>query len=593
MLLLLLACRAPLVAPPAPFDLADRQVWMASGTPAPHLVAQAPRALSLRAGDLAAAHLPPPGPRLGLPARDASPIAAMAESILGARLDEEPGAVLAERFADLPKIRREWGLAGFGIDVLAGPECESPRVVDDFRWEGDRYTGRYDAGSFLYLANDPEPTIVAMSDRCKDALRANGGDVDAATAGDDPACQDWERYDFFGLDGTEATDPCRACVAVDGDYDRCVDAGQCEDETWGWTWLGTADGGREYWHTLSGYMLGCAPDWFVFVFLLVDDEGTGEVPVPFDHAGWGPFCLPYWDETAGGVLFTCIAGDGDKHAGIAIGEGFNAPVYDLRAEGDDNPEIRPWHARWGLASRVLLDSGIELRWKQMTVPGDGYVSLPMEDGGYGINPYALRPGETDVSDPDNTWAREWYATLTVKHSTTRDGISISPALKNKCPSDRWDGPDAAGRYRCRSPDPTPLEPTSLLDLWDDGASFSYGGHDVWWPLAPVTLATNARPDADVPGGAFVTWVAGSDTEADPDWDACRYPHTFVPDLIELSDVAAPGEDLERHALTGETYRFDKPENTDDILLVVRTNEARGYCPADASGVGWRTVENLP
>lgn len=567
---------------------------VACAPPSPGVAPQGPPALAaLReapglagSGALTSAPLPERdlpasgGPIAALPRRDESPIAAMAEEIRSATLDPDLGAALMDAWKDLPPSRRSQGLAGFTVDVLGGPMCESPRLVDTFEADGQTWVARWEVGAFLRLLGDPTPLVQTMTTACSAGLAAADGDIDAALAAG--ACTEIEVSSFFvGEDGAE--NACAACVRAAGEVGSCIDAGTCEDVAPARTWFADNDGNRVY-HELMGMdLLGCAPDWTTSGYLLVDRD-EGEIPRPFDTAHWAGYCVPVWSEASGGPSFAC-----DTTHGKSVGEGVEALLWDLRAEDDDRADALPWHARTAFASRARIAGGPELRWNLVQVPGDGYVSLPLAEGGYGIDPYALKPGGTDRSDPDQTWAREWLATVAMKHSTTRDGITISIALSNACAA--WDGPDAAGRYRCATPTAPPDPLVELRDLYDDETSSAEGPDGPWTPIGPLTLASAGRPDPDVPGG-FVVHMAGSDTLADDGWDACRYPRSFVPDTRPISDTPWPGVDLVNHALTIDTYRFDKPENTDGIVAVLRTNQARGFCPADATGVGWRTIENL-
>lgn len=585
LLLALLACRPP-EAPPDPLGLVARRGVFDHPVPAPGLKRLSSGVLSQRYGDWAAT-LPDPVPdgAHALPRRSESPIAAMAgDDITGARFDPDIGARLMDLYDALPPLRKRLGIAGFTGDVQGSEICESPLIVDDFSYDGEDWTARYMGLSWINLLEDPKEWGWAITDACKAALADNGGDIDAAVASG--ACTDEERYTFFGKEGEEDTDPCRQCIEVDGDWDRCEDAGVCESPKWAQFYLTGDDGGRDYWYVLHTTVLACAPDWTAETFVLVQPV-DGDLPRPFDAVNWGYWCFPSYDESIGDAEFSCFEGETGPRGGNALGEGFDTYVWDIRRQGETLDEgVLPWHGRSALASRVLLEDGGEIRWFQAIEGGDGSVSLGSEFGGYGIDPYALKPGGTDVADPTQTYAHEWWATVSMKHSTTRNGIVISPVFKNKCAPEGWVGPDAEGRYKCVSPRPTPIPAQEFGDLWDDESSFTYTNEQgPWFPLGPATLATSGRPDLSIPGG-LVAYMAGSDTIGDADWDACVYPDTFVPDVMPTSDLAFPLEAATARALTIETFRFDKPENTAGVIATVRTDEARGFCPAGPDGTGF-------
>lgn len=112
-------------------------------------------------------------------------------------------------------------------------------------------------------------------------------------------------------------------------------------------------------------------------------EDDGTLPRPWDEASWGHIPIPFWNDEADAIGW--VADLGDEYYGY---------IYD----------------------------------------------------GLGLDPHALRPGETDDSDPDATFARDYLAADALKTATTINGILISSANHSHCLS--WDGPDADGAYRC-------------------------------------------------------------------------------------------------------------------------------------------------
>lgn len=341
--------------------------------------------------------------------------------------------------------------------------------------------------------------------------------------------------------------------------------------------------------------------------LALSHAPDGSMPRAFDHPGWAYICVPFWDAGANGASFVCGSGDGGPALGDTLGEGVHGEVEYIREQGSDE-SVQPWHGRLWYANKATVKrSTTEIKWFWDWNPGPGAVSAPVAQGadrnnngvydlgdgnwgftlgatgyGFGLDPYALRPDGTDPTNPDHTFARDWVATEAIKGSTTRNGILIAVANHNRCGA--WDAPLEDGTERC-------------ADVREPDAGWLNDGHNVTadsdftqsYPTAIVTLASNGLPDPDVPGG-WVTWEAGSPALADPDWDACEWPHSFVPDEMAISDMPDT-YDTAAMSLSTMTYRFGQDD--DGIREVLSTNVARGYCPADATGTSWRTYENLP
>lgn len=583
LVLLALACRPP-AAPPS-------EAGFGRG-PEPLAGAVAQPALRELGRDPLPDRLPTPaGPHHGLPGTFESPVQHMGERLRDVTLDPDRGATLTAMFKDLPPRRKQAGIAGFTPDVLSDRTvCEQPLLVAEHDDGGETWRGRYAVWPWVYGFDDPFAIAQEMSSGCEAAIAAHDGDVDAAHA--EGKCSNAERYSFFGA--PDEDNACKTCVTGAGDFATCVASEACADPTWARAETTDADTGEKfYWYITGWNVLACAPDWEAFAYVSVDPV-DGDLPRPFDAERWKDFCYPMWDESFGDWNYFCSGG---LYGGHALGEGVNATVFDLVPKDAALDEgVRPWHGRSALIPRVVMDDNRQLRWQTMTNPGDGAISAAVENGGFGLDPYLLRPDGEDASDPNDTWAWEWWAIVSMKHATTREGILFSPALYNRCADGAWAGPDALGRYKCTdtvenpggAPWPHPDVP------FNDDASFLFSENQEgpWFPLGPATLASSGRPDPSIPGG-YVTYVAGSDTIADPDWDACAWPDTFVPDLIQGTDLARDGFDGDPESLTLETYRFDKPENDHDIVAVVRVDEARGFCPAGEDGLGWRTFENLP
>lgn len=606
--------------------------WQGRGdVPADAFVARAPRT-GLNAPDglaraeppLRRAHLADPaeavaGRPAGPPPPSGTPtvLAQIANPILDVQADPDLGAALDAYIDDLPKSRVDaWGLAAVPYDEqITNGLCEMPGLLTSVEEDDTSYDVSLQIGSYNLMVGEITQDTFALSDGCAAALDANGGDVDAATEAGD--CSEEEQYVYFG--GAGGSSDCRTCVAGDTVED-CIAAGECPSEAQGASWV-EEDGVPVWYDLMDGFILGCAPDWTVFVYLLGHTQADGTMPPAFDHADWSYICVPFWDDATDAASFYCGSGDGGPELGDTLGEGVHGAIDHLWAEGGDQ-DVQPWHGRLFYASYATVKhSSNELKWFWDWNPGPGAVSAPVAEGadlngdgvhdlgdenwgfslgatgyGLGLNPYALRPDGTDPENPDDTYARDWVATEAIKGSTTRNGILIAVANHNRC--DDWDPAlDPGGPERCaavREPDAGWLNDGNNVTANDT--------FDQSYSAAIVTLASNGLPDPDVPGG-WATWEAGSPALANPDWDACTWPHSFTPDEMVVSDVPDTYPGLDGYtgmSLSVMTWRFGKDEEDGSaaaaggaIREVISTDIARGYCPADASGVGWRTFENLP
>jgi hypothetical protein len=187
-------------------------------------------------------------------------------------------------------------------------------------------------------------------------------------------------------------------------------------------------------------------------------------------------------------------------------------------------------------------------------PSDG-----SEGFAWGLNPRGLRPdGESK--------ARDFLAAQLMKATTAINGVWVSWANRSRCEPDAWVGPDEAGAHFC-------TRPGAFEDGWAPDVEVSALPAGNALPVAKMTLASSGLPDALVPGG-FVLHEAGSAALADPDWDGCAWPRTFVPDLSVYEDF--PGDVGGPAGLTGNAYRFGKDDQ--DIRVVLSTNRRREYCP---------------
>lgn len=280
--------------------------------------------------------------------------------------------------------------------------------------------------------------------------------------------------------------------------------------------------------------------------------------------------------------------EGGPTKGDALLEGMVGRVnYAMPHRGDDDEKIYKNVQYW--VDEIDFDAGqvIDRFWGFSTGAGvfsmqpdepdsNGNGVYDIEDenygyglGGWGIQPYDLRPDGTDPTDADDTWARDWVGAMAIKFSTTRDGIPISVANFNRCTE--WETPAADGSSRCLSMDP----PTygwmnDVQNTWVD-SSFT-----VAYPFPVTTLGSTGLPDPKIPGGVSAL-VAGTPTLADPDWDDCTWPDTFVPDRAPMEDTPADFGGVA--SMSGQTYRFGRDPDL-DLRVILNTNQARDFCPAE-------------
>jgi hypothetical protein len=188
-------------------------------------------------------------------------------------------------------------------------------------------------------------------------------------------------------------------------------------------------------------------------------------------------------------------------------------------------------------------------------------------GGLGLNPVQLRPDGSDPTSLDDVQARDWLGAVTLKTATTITGVPVNFMNHSRCLD--WAGPASDGAYTCTANGwPTP-------GLQEDTEVFWYTRSKRQIIALPLpTLAATGLADPLVPGG-FVPFVAGSEDLANPDWDACTWPHSFVPDHLRAEDD--PFDFDASHSLDAATYRFGK-EAEADIRIVLTTARPRSFCP---------------
>jgi hypothetical protein len=549
---------APVSVVEPPFDAADA-LRRSHGAPLPRGLAQARRLL-------------PPAPQ-------ADPMAALGAETWG-RLDPDLGAAMLEALEDEPpEDVATYGAGTFTWEELFGSGyasgelglCEDPYALLEFSEGGQDYEARADLYSFLALTGPPAALFMRLSETCTAAVDASG-DIEAAVLSGE--CTLEEEHGFFP-DGGE----CRSCVAERGEVSACLAEALCDEEV-----PQTGMYGAQWYEWAEAEVLACAPDIrakVLFASRDLPDDGT--VPGPWDHYGWKWLCFEL-RQTTGLMGMNCLVREVvGEELGDAYGEGLLTRLDWIREAGSDELE----HVdRMGYTRRLHLDDGTVLAHDVLSFGGTGQISTPFvpEDGngdgaiddadwglaghgGWGFNPRLLRPEGTNASDPDDTFARDWLAAVVLKTATTRAGVPINSMNYTRC--EEWAGPHEDGSWTCvRNGAPK-------LPWFADN-------HVVWYDAAQtritlsamMTLGSTGLPDELVPGG-FVPHIAGTASLANPFWDDCSWPHTFVPDHIRTEDM--PHDWGGPASMDAHTYKFGKdPEQ--DLRVVLATPQARGFCP---------------
>lgn len=497
---------------------------------------------------------------------------------------DDGGEAIEEALADF--TRREIEFYGAGLltsvqlfgDPFHAPICTSPELRAELEdSEGETWLAALQLPQFQAFVGDLEALMSEISSECVEGVAAAGGDVADAVAARD--CTEDEQHQFF-----EEGESCALCVAENGgDFDACVAEDLCAEEAPRVTWV--MEGEEKAWYQLvQGVAWACRPDWLALVYVLAKVPPDGTLPESYDHEDWNYYCFPIYDPDSESVGYVCDAGDG-PHTGHALAEGINGRTLWMEDEAGNIG----WSRREYYTPLVEMDTGARLRWgwanssnigrlsKPFEVPdsnGDGVVDVHDEGYGYpggswGINPHALRPGGTDPTSLDDTYARDWLALLALKSATTMDGISILTYNHNRCGA--WEGPDEAGRYRCTRPEP----PSG--DWLNDALNFGLpleDGQVYDYPVPILTIGSTGLPDPAIPGG-IIPLIAGSDRLAEPGWEDCVWDHSFVVDSIPYPDT--PWDYEGPASLRGDTYKFGKDPDL-DLRMVLNTNIARHYCP---------------
>lgn len=532
----------------------------------------------------------PPPPAASLVA-DHTVLDELGTAVTGAGFNEELGAGIVDALAAARADGRNtatYGVAALDYGTLYGdtfhsPVCEAPQLTWSDRSTGDKWSITVGTKIYSVLVGEPEALYISLPNNCVAELLANGGDVQAAI--DVGRCIDYDVEAFMPA-GTD----CRACVEEGGDFDGCVDAGECLAEAPATVAVGYGAESRFYQQAFA-YYLACAPDYTSSAILLGRITPDGTFARPFDREAWAGWCLPYWSEAYNAPDYTCTTGPPEDLHGDSLQIGVTGVVEGMRQPDDDTPY---WRHSLYYTPRITTDSGWDLRYQwlwyedlaALSAPvrepdtnGDGvvdvndsYHNLPV-GGGWGLNPLDLRPDGMDPDEVNDTFARDWLGAMALKTATTHSGIPITMTNHNRCADDAWEGPAEDGSYRCR--EMTAVPESGWLD---DGVSAWYWEDQhqlITFPVA--TLASTGLPDPDIPGG-IVPYVASSPTLANPDWDDCAWEHTFVPDRVPLNDI--PGDWAGPSSLEGDSWRFGAHPDQ-DFRVVLSTNVARDYCPDGA------------
>jgi hypothetical protein len=442
-----------------------------------------------------------------------------------------------ELFGD-PNLGEEMGL------------CLPPEYIASFEHEGDAWEARFVTANYTLFTAPTVAVLTELPAACENALQDAGGDVDAAIASG--GCSIDVEPEFFPEGGE-----CRACVGANGgDFDACVESAACEANPVDQAWFDTASGPR-FFSILGTYIWACAPVWTSLSLLMADLGPDGAPPALWEHERWGPMCNFFWDESSESVLAYCIGGILDDEVHGAVGGGVPGSALWFRREDSDEDL---WEERRTVFSAVELP-GATIRTHSAWNPG--ITPLSLRDG------YGLRP--TDLRPDGETLARDYIAGIALKWSTRHNGLIISYYNHNRCAPDGW-GPAAADGSRRRD---TLLPP--VLGWQDDADTYSAdesGNEPLFLPMA--TLGSSGLPDPDAPGGLFVD-VAGTPALANPDYDGCSYPRTWIPDRVRVPDADDPPDD-NRRSLDAHTYRFGREDF--DFRIVFHTNTRRDFCPGD-------------
>lgn len=511
------------------------------------------------------------------PAADVDLMSAIGSELTGGELDQTRGGDLVAALAEAPPEDVEaWGAGALTLTELFGARgggglCEEPHALFSFEEDGKTWDLKLRLFGLLQLTSPLTPLFMELTPTCADAVTAASGDVDAAV--DAGSCSAEEAYAFFPEGGD-----CRACAAGASVAD-CIDAGVCKDEA-PQVW----ENGGEWFEWAEATVLACAPDVPMKLYMGARDIGDdGTIPPAWNQTDWPRLCFALRDEATGEVGLSFV-GDSDGWDDITdgYGDGVLGRIEYLREAGEtgnDHSQRVTYNRRLRFADGTMTEQMV------LSFGGTGQVSAPLvtQDGngdgvidsddwgygygGWGWSPVELRPDGTDPTDVNDTYARDWIAGVVTKMSTTRDGVPINDMNWSRCTE--WVGPADDGSHTCVAKGP----PT--IGMFMDNHVFWYNREHTMVDVRPmITLGSTGLPDDLMPGG-FTPHLAGTAALANPDWDACPWPHQFVPDHIVTEDT--PDSFTGPASLDADTYRFGKDPDQ-DIRMVLATTQERGFCP---------------
>ncbi len=492
-----------------------------------------------------------------------SQAARLVPAIENASLVMEGGSELAAALAALPEERRALGLEGLTITQLFGATglCEPVKIALQADLGGQRYDVQYRAEPFTWMTH-PEPVLYALPEACTGALLSSGGALPSAVGN---GCTLEDQAAHFPVGSA-----CRACLTTDGDHARCVSENACKPERT--VTVGRTVGGMtRYLDVLEAEVLGCAPDHLGRAVLLAKDLGESDAaPAPFDHDALTHICQWAWVPSEGRSLLYCVGASGPvepAYADVLVGR-----VDHIRREGTTETALR---------DRTMMTSRVELKgrtFEAMPLFPNTLATVSLADqtiGGWSFHPNTLRPDRAQSVDPRDYLAPEWIGAIALKTTTRIDGVPISVFNRNLCREDQWRGPDAEGRSYCRPGFFTDeVQPPDVMRWAYDWSSFFVSLQPEVVEIFPwVTLAATGGMDPKIPGG-HVPHVLGSPVLADPQWEACAWPETFLPDEMANVDTSFPG----LYTFTSQTVRFGQAKpNRPELRVALATSWRRDFC----------------
>lgn len=491
---------------------------------------------------------------------DNSMVSSTVTPITGARIvRDSAGAALTARINALPADRRAQGISALTMDEVYGTStsrglCEDTRVEFTTSDGATQWEHRYNT-AFLSLMEPLQPSLYALPSQCITALSTAGAMVSAAVGA---GCSAQDEAAHF-----PAGSRCRACLEVDGDHARCVTANQCRAQM-------TREvlyEGRSY-DVLEARMLACAPDYTTTVIALANELGEENArPRAFDHSVIYGWCYAFTDAGQSAPTPHCITSPmgGPR---VAYSDVVMDRVEFIRRAGTATnvAKDRVW-----IANRIEVE-GMTLEESFLHPQTIAAISEPFAQRGWNLMPNALRPDGRDPMRLEDTFALDWISALVLKTATSINGVPITTYNHNLCTS--WSAPAADGHSTCQIPIFTDSNQPPNDDVWrNDWAAYAYSTRPLRVELMPlVTLAATGRADGSVAGG-HVPLVMGSTTLADPEWENCRWPQTFVPDeMANYETLDFPGE----YMFNTQTWRFGRDPTT-PVRLALATSWRRAFC----------------